>query len=189
METRQKSREARFGWKSYALAALVAGVAATKFRRLRRPSSFNQEAKWYAPDESDLRQSHLDELERRERVARMQGAYDSLKSSYRNVRTARYQKWEEHPQRNEEKVDEAKTKEQAASKLKERSRLRHHYAVLGLDPFRDEAFSEEEIKMAFRERALQFHPDKNPDKVEEMRGKFRELVDSYKTIKSEKKII
>ncbi len=51
---------------------------------------------------------------------------------------------------------------------------RDYYEVLGVD----RSATEEEIKKAYRKKAIQYHPDKNPgDK--EAEEKFKEAAEAY----------
>jgi len=63
------------------------------------------------------------------------------------------------------------------------SEKRDYYQVLGID--RDASTSE--IKKAYRQRAIKFHPDKNPDDPTSSE-KFREATEAYEVLKdSERK--
>lgn len=42
--------------------------------------------------------------------------------------------------------------------------------------------SEVEIKKAYRKLALLWHPDKNPDKVDEANRRFREIAEAYEVL-------
>ncbi|KAI3638122.1 hypothetical protein MIR68_003733 [Amoeboaphelidium protococcarum] len=50
-----------------------------------------------------------------------------------------------------------------------------HYEVLGVA----RTAQDDEIKKAYRKLALQWHPDKNPDKVEEATSRFRLIQEAY----------
>ncbi|CAL1365962.1 unnamed protein product [Linum trigynum] len=60
-----------------------------------------------------------------------------------------------------------------------------HYTVLGL-PSGEAAFtlSEKEIRRAYKRKAIELHPDKNPDD-EEANRKFQKLQSSYEVLKDE----
>jgi len=51
----------------------------------------------------------------------------------------------------------------------------NYYQILGLDP----SASDEDLKRAFREKAVQFHPDKNPEGLKH----FRLLTEAYEILK------
>jgi len=55
------------------------------------------------------------------------------------------------------------------------------YDVLGVDPSTEAA----EIKKAYRKLTLQWHPDKNPDKITEATEKFREIAEANEVLSSE----
>ena len=52
-----------------------------------------------------------------------------------------------------------------------------YYKVLGVD----KGASEDEIKKAYRKKAMEFHPDKNPDNPE-AESKFKEAAEAYDTL-------
>jgi len=54
-----------------------------------------------------------------------------------------------------------------------------YYKVLGVD----RNASEDEIKKAYRKKAMEFHPDKNPDNPE-AESKFKEAAEAYDTLSS-----
>ena len=59
---------------------------------------------------------------------------------------------------------------------------RDYYEVLGVD----KNATPEQIKKAYRKKAIQYHPDKNPgDK--EAEEKFKEAAEAYDVLSDEKK--
>ena len=56
-----------------------------------------------------------------------------------------------------------------------------YYKVLDVD----RSASQKEIKKAFRNLALKYHPDKNPD--EDSSRKFREIAEAYEVLRDEEK--
>jgi len=55
---------------------------------------------------------------------------------------------------------------------------RDYYAVLGVG--RDAGLPE--IKSAYRKLALQYHPDRNPEKAEEATERFKEITEAYSVL-------
>eukprot|EP00906_Rhabdomonas_costata_P015290 RCo021995 len=53
-----------------------------------------------------------------------------------------------------------------------------YYAVLGVSS----TATEEEVKKAYRQLAIRWHPDKNPDNKEEAEAKFKEIAEAYEVL-------
>lgn len=62
------------------------------------------------------------------------------------------------------------------------SQKRDYYEVLGVDKNASQA----EIKKAYRKKAIQYHPDKNPDD-KEAEEKFKEAAEAYDVLSNEQK--
>lgn len=54
----------------------------------------------------------------------------------------------------------------------------NYYEILGVEKDADE----KAIKSAYRKKALQWHPDKNPDNREDAEKKFREVAEAYEVL-------
>ncbi|EEB09188.1 DNAJ/TPR domain-containing protein DNAJC7 family protein [Schizosaccharomyces japonicus yFS275] len=63
-----------------------------------------------------------------------------------------------------------------------KSKRKDHYKVLGVS----KSASDSEIKKAFRKKALQFHPDKNPDN-KEAEARFKEVNEAYSILSDPQK--
>ncbi len=59
---------------------------------------------------------------------------------------------------------------------------RDYYEVLGVS----KGASKEELKKAYRKKAIQFHPDKNPDN-KEAEAKFKEAAEAYEVLSNDQK--
>ena len=59
---------------------------------------------------------------------------------------------------------------------------RDYYEVLGIK----KGASESEIKSAFRKKAMQYHPDKNPED-KEAEEKFKEVTEAYSILSDPEK--
>lgn len=53
-----------------------------------------------------------------------------------------------------------------------------YYDVLGVSP----TATQEEIRKAYRRKALRWHPDKNPDNKEEAERRIKEIITAYETL-------
>lgn len=60
-----------------------------------------------------------------------------------------------------------------------------YYEILGLS--RANKPSEDDIKKAYRREALKWHPDKNPDKVDEAKLRFTQIAEAYETLSDDRK--
>ncbi|KAL5707196.1 hypothetical protein ACHQM5_025277 [Ranunculus cassubicifolius] len=159
-------------------------------------SSFKEEAR--RRYQRRMQEEHEEELERVERIRRMQSVFNRERSKYKRS----YQSWTEndksqyhqHFQRddwyyrttdtssNYQKPKSWTTPRQAGAYM-----LSHHYSVLGLDRWRTKPYTEDEIKTAFRTKAMEFHPDQNQNNKEAAEAKFKEVMSSYEAIKLERK--
>mmetsp|Transcript_34767 Transcript_34767/g.103136 ORF Transcript_34767/g.103136 Transcript_34767/m.103136 type:complete len:107 (-) Transcript_34767:7-327(-) len=89
----------------------------------------------------------------------------------------------------ENKEQKAKQREQQYDKKREekkRARLLYYmrhtkdYEALGLQP----GSSKVDVKKAYRKLAMQWHPDKHPDNVEEAKAKFLVIQKAYDSLMS-----
>ncbi|KAK3423361.1 uncharacterized protein LOC104447806 isoform X4 [Eucalyptus grandis] len=158
-------------------------------------SAFQEEA-WRRYNQR-LEEAYEEEMERVERIRRMQRIFNRERTKYRRS----YERWS----RNDPgaynyhfQQDEWYWKAHASygdhwTNFKETSRdrstypLSHHYSVLGLDRSRRTPYTEAEIKTAFRAKAKEFHPDQNQSNKEVAEAKFKEVMTSYEAIKQERK--
>ena len=58
-----------------------------------------------------------------------------------------------------------------------------YYKILGVE----KTATEDEIKSAYRKLAMKWHPDRNPDNVEEAKNKFAEINEAYEVLSNPEK--
>ncbi|GFP91720.1 Dnaj homolog subfamily b member 2 [Phtheirospermum japonicum] len=73
-----------------------------------------------------------------------------------------------------EETPKSKPRALLTPRIKEQNRLRR------------KPYTDDEIKLAFRTKAKEFHPDQNQDNKEFAEAKFKEVMVSYEAIKSER---
>ena len=56
--------------------------------------------------------------------------------------------------------------------------MKDYYAILGVA----KDATQDEIKSAYRKLAMKWHPDRNPDNLEEAKNKFAEINEAYETL-------
>ncbi|XP_027331839.1 dnaJ homolog subfamily C member 7 homolog [Abrus precatorius] len=158
-------------------------------------SAFQEEA-WKRYNKR-LQEEYEEEMERVERIRRMQSVFNRERDKYRRS----YESWTENGhgayQQNFQRDDwywkaEASFREHWANyqhtpRQSGNYSLSHHYSVLGLDRFRTTPYTDAEIKTAFRTKAKQYHPDQNQDNREAAEAKFKEVICSYEAIQKERK--
>ncbi|TYI82551.1 hypothetical protein E1A91_D05G228700v1 [Gossypium mustelinum] len=144
-----------------------------------------------------LQEEYEEEMERVERIRRMQSVFNRERNKYRRS----YESWREngpgayhqHYQRDdwywkaEAQFRDQRTNFRQPQRDSASYPLSHHYSVLGLDRSRTQPYTEDEIKTAFRAKAKQFHPDQNQNNKEAAEAKFKEVMTSYEAIKQERK--
>ncbi|CAE6127007.1 unnamed protein product [Arabidopsis lyrata] len=146
-----------------------------------------------------MQEEYEDELERVERIRRMQSVFNRERNKFRRG----YENWKEndpgaqqyHQQfqrhdwywKTESSHRNQRTNHQEPPDQRRVYPLSHHYSVLGLSRSRATPYTEAEIKKAFREKALEFHPDQNQDNKVVAEAKFKEVLLSYEAIKEERK--
>ncbi|CAI9116017.1 OLC1v1017063C2 [Oldenlandia corymbosa var. corymbosa] len=144
-----------------------------------------------------MQEEYEEEMERVERIRRMQSVFNRE----RNKHKRNYESWaqngdgtyHQHFQRNDwywkgdTSFRDRGTNFRDATKPTRNHLLSHHYSVLGLDRTRTKPYTDDEIKSAFRAKALEFHPDQNQNNKEVAEAKFREVMAAYEAIKVERK--
>ncbi|CAI9115966.1 OLC1v1016995C1 [Oldenlandia corymbosa var. corymbosa] len=132
-------------------------------------TSFQEEA-WKRYNRR-MQEEYEEEMARVERIRRMQSVFNRERSKYKRS----YERWaqnddgtyHQHFQRNDWYWKGDTSFRDQGDNFREASRpprnypLSHHYSVLGLERSRTKPYTDEEIKSAFRAKALQFHPDQN----------------------------
>ncbi|XLT26148.1 uncharacterized protein LOC107495856 isoform X1 [Arachis duranensis] len=158
-------------------------------------SAFQEEA-WKRYNKR-LREEYEEEMERVERIKHMQSVFSRERNKYKRS----YEQWREngpgayhqHFQRDDWywKADasfrDQRTNYRDIPRESAYYSLSHHYSVLGLDRFRTTPYTDAEIKVAFRMKAKQYHPDQNQDNREAAEAKFKEVMCSYEAIQKERK--
>ena len=61
--------------------------------------------------------------------------------------------------------------------------MKDYYAILGVA----KDATQDEIKSAYRKLAMKWHPDRNPDNLEEAKNKFAEINEAYETLSNPEK--
>ena len=61
--------------------------------------------------------------------------------------------------------------------------MNHFYQVLGVSS----SASVKEIKKAYRQKAMQWHPDRNPNNLEEAENQFKKISEAYSVLTNENK--
>ncbi|XP_054799879.1 dnaJ homolog subfamily C member 7 homolog isoform X2 [Prosopis cineraria] len=157
-------------------------------------SAFQEEA-WKRYNKR-LQEEYEEEMARVERIRRMQSVFNRERNKYKRS----YENWgdcgqdahHQHFQRDDwywktgSSYRDWRTNYREAPRETGSYSLSHHYSVLGLDRFRTTPYTDAEIKTAFRTKAKEHHPDQNQDNREAAEAKFKEVVNSYETIKKER---
>lgn len=147
-----------------------------------------------------LQQEYEEEMERVERIRRMQSVFNRERDKYKKG----YESWREHgpgahqyyqQQRDDWywKSDPSHRNQRTENNSRSIPRpgstyaMSQHYAVLGLDRSRSKRYSDAEIKSAFRAKAMEYHPDQNQNNKEAAEAKFKEVMSSYEAIKLDRK--
>ncbi|KAH9623661.1 hypothetical protein KSS87_002143 [Heliosperma pusillum] len=187
-------------WFSVQMSKMQSGKGGTGSFR----SSFQQEAR--RKYRQRMQEEYEEEMERVERIRRMQSVFNRE----RNKHQRGYESWREHGpsggpyHQNAQREDWYWTSDSSFKERKTNYRytpqhpgnysLSRHYAVLGLERSRVKPYTDDEIKTAFRAKALEYHPDQNQDNKGEncltiavAEAKFKEVMVSYEAIKSERK--
>ncbi|XP_030537980.1 uncharacterized protein LOC115746379 isoform X1 [Rhodamnia argentea] len=158
-------------------------------------SAFQEEA-WRRYNQR-LEEAYEEEMERVERIRRMQRIFNRERTKYKRS----YDRWSQNDTgaynyhfQEDDWYWKAHTSYGAHwTNYKEMSRdrstypLSHHYSVLGLDRSRRTPYTEAEIKTAFRAKAKEFHPDQHQVNKEAAEAKFKEVMISYEAIKQERR--
>uniref|UniRef100_A0A803N2J5 J domain-containing protein n=1 Tax=Chenopodium quinoa TaxID=63459 RepID=A0A803N2J5_CHEQI len=137
------------------------------------------------------------DFEDKERIRRMQSVFNrernKYKRSYESWRDNETGGYNQHFQREdwywtaESSFRDRKANYKQTPQHRGSYSLSRHYAVLGLDRLRTKPYTDDEIKSAFRAKALEYHPDQNQGNKEVAEEKFKEVMMSYEAIKSERK--
>jgi len=78
----------------------------------------------------------------------------------------------------DEETQEARAKLQKAQIALKQSKEKNYYKILGLA----RSATEKEIKKAYRDLARKWHPDKNPDNIEEAEKMFTDIGEAYEVL-------
>ncbi|EYU36402.1 hypothetical protein MIMGU_mgv1a012767mg [Erythranthe guttata] len=144
-----------------------------------------------------IREEYEAEMERVERIRRMQSVFNRERSKFKRSNDSWQQHdpgtYHQHFQRDDWYWKQDTSFGGHNSNFRETpwsngsSPLSHHYSILGLDRLRATPYTDNEIKSAFRTKAKEFHPDQNQDNKEFAEAKFKEVMTSYEAIKLERK--
>ncbi|XP_047312086.1 uncharacterized protein LOC124915417 isoform X2 [Impatiens glandulifera] len=166
------------------------GAAGRSFR-----SNYQEEA--WKRYKRRMQEEYEEEMERVERIRRMQSVFNrernKFKKNYEGWRENGPGQYHQHFQRDDWYWKTEASYGNNKSRFRENPQasgnylLSHHYTVLGLDRSRTKPYTDEEIKIAFRVKAKEFHPDQNQENKDFAEAKFKEVMCSYEAIKDERK--
>mmetsp|Transcript_17298 Transcript_17298/g.25356 ORF Transcript_17298/g.25356 Transcript_17298/m.25356 type:complete len:514 (-) Transcript_17298:189-1730(-) len=84
---------------------------------------------------------------------------------------------------NDEDKNTARDRVNKAEVALKQSKTKNYYKILGIS----RTANKKEIKKAYRDGALQWHPDKNTDNVEEAEKMFQDINEAYEVLSDEEK--
>lgn len=160
-------------------------------------ASYNEQAR--RRYNSRMQEEYEEEMERLERIRRMQNVFNRERSKHKKT----YESWQDQTSGTYQQSPRNDWYWEADTSFRDRRpnfkaaprspkpsgnyMWSHHYAILGLDRSRPKPYSDVEIKAAFREKAMECHPDQNQENKESAEAKFKEVLNSYEAIKSERR--
>ncbi|KEH35858.1 putative DnaJ domain-containing protein [Medicago truncatula] len=129
-----------------------------------------------------------------ELIRRAQNAFNRERNKY----SGGFESWKEHAPnqhfqteysypKNDTSYKDRRTSYRETPRESGNYALSHHYSVLGLDMYRKAPYSDDEIKLAFRTKVKEYHPDQNQDNKDVAESKFKEVMTSFEAIKQENK--
>ncbi|KAH7276934.1 hypothetical protein KP509_39G027200 [Ceratopteris richardii] len=135
-------------------------------------------------------------MERLERMRRMAEAFHRERAQYAQG----FERWQESARnpggpygwprgnwswttRDWEEWNDANNGRQGTSQNFWGSPYAKYYKILGLDESKAGSYSQDEIKAAYRKKAMEYHPDRNQHRKEYAEAKFREVAEAYEALK------
>eukprot|EP00897_Mesotaenium_endlicherianum_P003995 jgi/Mesen1/3623/ME000020S03155 len=188
-------------WASYVAVAII-GAAAGNKQQARKSWGYSEEWQKARDWEQKMREEAERDWQRNRQWHRIhvqeQWERDQLNKSYARWRQQwqqQYDKewsWDGKPRQAYERASNFDKDPGPGSGSSSASRpgrsqrgAAEHWQALGLDRLRPEPFTSEEIKAAYRAKAMEHHPDKNPDNPEAAASKFRRVQRAYQALTGE----